>query len=54
MYLIESYYRSPLYITCPKPVGYVQTLKQAKAICELKNKAATRNIYGYIKLKELK
>lgn len=38
MYLIESYCSSPIYITYPKPVGYVQTLKQAKAICELKNK----------------
>lgn len=54
MYLIESYYRNPIYIMHPKPVGYVQTLKQAKAICELKNKEATRNIYGYTKIKELK
>jgi hypothetical protein len=54
MYLIESYYQSPIYITCPKPVWYVKTLKEAKAICELKNKKATQNTYAYTKLRELK
>ena len=54
MYLIERYYRSPIAITYPKPVGYVLTLKEAKKICEQKNKKATRNQYGYTKINELK
>jgi len=54
MYLIESYYRSPLYITMPKPVGYVKTLAEAKRIVEQKNANAVRNQYAYTKLRELK
>ena len=54
MYLIESYYSSPIAITYPKPVGYVLTLKEAKKICEEKNKKAVRYHYGYTKIKNLK
>ena len=54
MYLIESYYSSPIYITHPKPIGYVLTLKEAKRIVAEKNKKAVRNQYGFIKIKELK
>ena len=53
MYLIESYYRSPIYITYPKPIGYVKTLAEAKRIVAEKNKKAVRNQYSYTKLKEV-
>jgi len=54
MYLIESYYGSPIAITYPKPIGYVLTLKEAKEICAAKNKNAKRYRYGYTKIKNLK
>ena len=54
MYAILSYYQSPIYITHPKNVGYVTTLKEAKRIVKEKNERSVRNSYGYQKLKELK
>ena len=54
MYLITSYFQSPIAITYPKPVGYVLTLKEAKQIVADRNKRSVRNLYGYVKLKQLK
>ena len=55
MYLIVSYQHSPIYITHPKPVGYVKTLQEAKEYVAKKTMSnRTRNSYLYTKIKELK
>lgn len=54
MYLITSYYQSPIAITYPRPVGYALTLKEAKQIVADRNKRSVRNLYGFVKLKQLK